>query len=831
MSRKLLTCFLFFFFINQPAWLQCPTSNDFSNSIADWPSGSQVLDLITIVNGLPSWWLEVNGEVITIQADPEETILGSMLLDDIFTFSVFHRGNPCVTTSISGSVNTGTLQQVNEIVIDSFTREVVFSYEPDPSHTGAAIMSFSLMGANQRGTLLEEASLSLDVIEAEGSAGSLVLLEGTETGFNAVGTDVRIGVLDISLPASPEVRVFRNNVLITAGNIQVTGDEILLPQVLGSGPNRFEVFAGDIDGRSLSGSWILWAGTSQLNVSVQDENGQAVANAMVTVKLEDNQEVQMMGISDANGQAQFQNVPPFTIETVALAPDGSFGSRITTGNQGAIVVQVTGIGPPSAIDNNDFSLGSDGWDIGNAPVDIIPHSEDPPAFLEELFPEEEFSADRQAMNEAIRQRNRTWLEEQSYEGPDNFNLRLGTLNEGPQTITRTFQTDPDTESVSVRYRFITSEVPGGFFGSQYNDSFNVNIRSQSGGGLIVDSNSMNGLGLGAFTAGGYTFWRENTLVVEGTQTLKVNGQGDTVKVTLSVTNVGDGAYDSWLEVDLVAQKSLAITNLALTDIDDTQLNFLSVAPHGYFQGDTRVRGSITLIGNPQDTLQKLELEVIRDGQAIATGTLDTSTGRDLLTPFGQDGRITGSLLFNIDSAQFTEDYANGTVALKVKAQSGSGETAEKPFNHPLEILVRYTEDNRYGQRDPGRGGDDWVKPSVKSLLEIYGSNYGSLEIGDISNMNAGIFPPHGLHHTGNDVDGWYEGYFPRDANTAAIMIQMLNEPEGSDISLVYVTFAAQNGDPFWDAIKDVTLDDGRLARNVIVPLENHATHFHWRIPD
>jgi len=492
MSRKCLTCFLCFFFINHPAWLQCPTSNDFSNAIADWPNGSQVFDLITIVNELPSWWLEVNGEVITIQANPTETILGAMSLDDIFTFSVFYRGNPCVTTSISGSVNTGTLQQVQEIAIDDFTREVVFTYEAEPIHTGAAILSFSLMGAN-RGDLLQEASLSLDVIEVEGSAGSLVLVEGMETGFNAVGADVRIRAVDISLPAAPEIYAFRNNVMISSGNIQVIGDEILLPQVLGSGPNQFEVFVSDIDERSLFGSWTLWAGASMLVVSVQDGNGQAVADAAVTVKLEDNQEVQMMGVTDAGGQVPFQNVPPFTIEAVALAADGAFGSRITTGNQGTIVVQVTGIGPPSTIDNNDFSLGTDGWDIGTAPVDIIPHSEEPPAFLEDLFPGEQHAVDRQAMNEAIRQRNRNWLEEQSY-GADNFNLRLGTLGEGPQTITRTFQTDPDTESVSVRYRFITSEVPGGFFGSQYNDSFSVNIQSQSGGNLIVDSNSMNGLG-------------------------------------------------------------------------------------------------------------------------------------------------------------------------------------------------------------------------------------------------------------------------------------------------------------------------------------------------
>ena len=79
---------------------------------------------------------------------------------------------------------------------------------------------------------------------------------------------------------------------------------------------------------------------------------------------------------------------------------------------------------------------------------------------------------------------------------ENMDASLSTSGEGPQKMSHTFTIKPGTSSVSVRYRFVTSEVPGGYFGSQYNDYFSVTIRSKSGG-VITESNTMNGLGLAA----------------------------------------------------------------------------------------------------------------------------------------------------------------------------------------------------------------------------------------------------------------------------------------------------------------------------------------------
>ena len=73
-------------------------------------------------------------------------------------------------------------------------------------------------------------------------------------------------------------------------------------------------------------------------------------------------------------------------------------------------------------------------------------------------------------------------------------------------------------------------------------------------------------------------------------------------------------------------------------------------------------------------------------------------------------------------------------------------------------LVRYKGNNRYGARDGGLGGDDWVLPSVRGYVE----GFSGVDWGDFSNMNRGFFSPHAGHNWGADVDGWFAGYNARD---------------------------------------------------------------------
>jgi hypothetical protein len=88
-------------------------------------------------------------------------------------------------------------------------------------------------------------------------------------------------------------------------------------------------------------------------------------------------------------------------------------------------------------------------------------------------------------------------------------------------------------------------VPGGWYGSQYNDYYRVSIRSQQGGGSASNTNSMNGLGLAAFNGAGQTNWYEVTLPVDRA--------GDTIQAEAAVANVADGALDSQVIIDFVEE--------------------------------------------------------------------------------------------------------------------------------------------------------------------------------------------------------------------------------------------------------------------------------------
>lgn len=369
-----------------------------------------------------------------------------------------------------------------------------------------------------------------------------------------------------------------------------------------------------------------------------------------------------------------------------------------------------------------------------------------------------------------------------------------------------------------------SEVPGGYYGSIFNDYFAVSIRSQNAGKQVSEANAMNGFPLAAFDfASGATEWREIDLPVDT--------QGDVVQVDVTVANVGDNAFDSFVVVDKVEEKKVSITAMELFDIDNSPLAYLSASAHTYFGGNTRIHGTITIKGPEDESLKSVILEIVQGGSVKATATLASGASPALIREFGPTEQVfidTAQLMFELPSAQaaLIDGSTDGIVTLRAKATTISGIEATREFDTAPQILIRHIGNPRYGDgRDEDVGGDDWVKPSVNTVVLYFG-----FRVGDLSNMNGGIFKPHKTHQTGNDVDAWFDGYNARDAGTAATILGYLNDVTyGSRISTVYVTYAIESTNAFWNAIKDVTLADGRLAPNVILPVGGHTTHFHLLI--
>jgi hypothetical protein len=666
----------------------------------------------------------------------------------------------------------------------------------------------------------------------EDSAGRLLLVEPDPLRIQPFGTSVVFEIEGAELSGNvDDVYYFRNGEPVLPGSPTLDGDRFTLADALTSGRNHLLVFARDDGGLVLATDVTIWVGSSSLQVRVVDGDGLPVNGAEVTATLVD--DPSMVVVQEAPlGVATFE-VPSATVVITAVASGGRFGTAAVLGSDGFVDVQVSAIGAPSTVDNNDFSLGTAGWDLdadgdGISPATLIAHVPGPLGLAAATNSSAGTAEDRRSAVAAASMPTAAVVPSSN---GTNIDLSLSTRGEGTQSLRRIFETGPNTKNVVVRFRFVTSEVPGGYFGSEFNDAYSVYVRSLFGGGLVVfESNSMNGLGLAAFDDGGATAWREVTLPVAP--------DGDVVEVDVTVTNVGDDLLDSQVVIDLVRNEALKVSQVVLNDLTNLPLQALSVGPHPYFSGHTRVHGTITVEGDEDDALTDLTLEVLEGGFVVAVGTLAPSARTALLRSFGSTGRVrmaTSQLLFEIPAAGMAavDTVENGDVTLRVRAVAESGATATRDVG-AVPKLVRYAGTNRYGGRNESEGGDDWAKPGVKIAIDHFSTTYASdgLLWGDFSNMNGGNLSPHATHKTGNDIDGFFTGFSSRNAATAAKFITYLNDTSyGSQIAKILVTFSQTAGDPFWMAIKDVVLDDGRRARDVIRPAASHDTHFHWLLFD
>ncbi|WP_447007158.1 carboxypeptidase-like regulatory domain-containing protein [Saccharothrix isguenensis] len=652
--------------------------------------------------------------------------------------------------------------------------------------------------------------------EPEYVSESVAVLSGaSEHGFTAAGAPITFRLSCPTLDQSVEsVVVYDNGRPLPFAALTTAVDSVTITAGLGAGRHDLALSALDVHGYAIEAEFVLWVGNHSVPVLVLDDTGAPVEGASVVAKLSDDPDVSAALVTDATGRGAFANLPNRSYNVIAQASGNRFATQPTSVFDGTVVLRLLGIGAPSAVDNNDFSQGTAGWDVGTAPVSVIPHVEGSPSGFAAAGQAvgartEEASAQATA---AITGAPPAGL---SAEAAD-FDLALDTAGEGQQSVSRTFDVEPGVKSVTVRYRFITSEVPGGWFGSEFNDFYNVAVRSSQASGVVSNGNSMNGLGLAAFDGGGATGWSESEL--------PVNPQGDTVRVDLAVANVADGLFGSRVVVDVVKKKKLTISQVQLRDIDNQALQYLSASNHAYFGGQTRVHGTITVQGPKDESLTELALEVVEGGTTVR-GTLAAAVRPTLVTAFGDDEEnkiTTNRLLFEIPAALLNavNQSTNGQLTLRVRATSSSGETAEKDAGTATK-LVRFTGANRYGERDATVGGDDWALPTVRTFIDGAGQRWG-----DFSNMNGGPFAPHSSHRAGTSADGWFSGYNDRNAATAATIINQLNT-HGTRIRTVYVTFAA--GSAFAQAIAGVTLNDGRAATAVIRNHGGHTTHFHWEV--
>lgn len=155
----------------------------------------------------------------------------------------------------------------------------------------------------------------------------------------------------------------------------VDQSSITVRNFLVDGLNEIEVDGIDRYGNNIYYSAIIWAGNNVANVTVVGPEGEALP-AELKVRVGDDKNVGV-DVTTADGTARLENLPSRTIIIEARTPNNFVGVGYFIGGlQTDITINVSGVGVPSDIDNNDFSQGLLGWEIsGSGTVEIVPGDE------------------------------------------------------------------------------------------------------------------------------------------------------------------------------------------------------------------------------------------------------------------------------------------------------------------------------------------------------------------------------------------------------------------------------------------------------------------------
>jgi hypothetical protein len=768
--------------------------------------------------------------------------------------------------------------------------------------------------------VVTETYITTDLLQEEyGSPWAVQMTNVSPNATNVTGSDVTFALAGGAFDTSMPIDVYRNGQRLLAVS---TTESVHIASALVEGRNSVQLFATDADGYAVHETITLWAGSRTVAATVETRNGVAIAGATVSASLIADQSVTTGGATSSAGSLLLGGIPSGeTVRVIASAP-GYTPVEVEVG-PGASAISLA-----LDIDNNAFISGLAGWTASTSRAQVIAHSEYSSPFVpcgdcagrgtEAIAPEN--GPDGNEQSQGAQPGNAT-QDGQSSATTSDWDVAVDTKNLlGPQTVTRTFSVGAGSSSVALRYRFQTDELFTAYprNGLFRDDWYSITLRSAATGTQVVDTRSISSL-LGQFDVNAATPWMTLSLPALA---------GDTIDVTLTVSNAVDNAHMSILYADFV-QSTVHRINPSRTDLRDliyandgnaaarpekvlTALS-ASALPAGLPWGNVAVlHGTVRIEGDPDDQLQRVWIEVLEDGQVKAVGELardcvptlsdPTTCAKDnprmalIGVPFGQDRAVfigakdTGYTppLFEIASAELAKlnqsVETNNLLRIRVRARFVGGREIATTLDQQLSRLLLYTGTNRFGSttRDLGGceglggakvaankgpfpcGSDSWVLPRVKKWADAVTTiTHGDQDIqvlwNDFSNMHGGHFPIHKGHRAGDTIDGDFGGFRNLDKTAGERVIAFLNKySSNGEIEYIGIGYSTksikmENGkpvvvngkpvlvegctvavpvsstNPFWNAVKDVTLVDGRLARNVIRNWPGHCDHFDIRV--
>jgi hypothetical protein len=334
-----------------------------------------------------------------------------------------------------------------------------------------------------------------DSSDESGSPGVVTLVGIDESSFNSNRSPHRVGFALAGETYDPDPTTLR---IFLDGEPQdsAANDIAIQPQLISvtlppTEHSDLHFLASDSHGRTIDADFSYWAGSHTVRVRVSDAHGAPVAGAAVITKLSQDPRISSETTTDAEGVAEVGGLPACCVSHEARGPDGGFDAiAISPRARPDVALVLRGFESPSGVDNNDFRLGSKGWQTGSASVSIIPHQEDP-------------SGD---------------------EPSEDHDMAICTdAGSTPRTVSRTFRVAPGTKEITVRYRLVTSEAAVRRSVTSHDAAcdvwFSVDLRAQTSGRTVHETYTVSGLGAAAFTAiestqQVTTQWREARLVLD-----------------------------------------------------------------------------------------------------------------------------------------------------------------------------------------------------------------------------------------------------------------------------------------------------------------------------
>lgn len=350
----------------------------------------------------------------------------------------------------------------------------------------------------------------------------LSLLSPAVTAPNPQDTSVCVGIENAEFDESMSPSLELNDVPVEQLEIQAA--QVCAQVTLVDGANKIHFKVSTIDGALHELSETVFGGSASIQIDLINDDGTPfLTSAAITATLGDSGLVKET--QDAvGGSAVFTNLPARTILFTAYSGDGDFssGAAVAGLTESAQLIMVPFFDPVEEL-NHNFALGLAGWEMNDPnAVDLVQYEKN----VGPVYQLEPTEGNRRLLFNPEASYNGVSLDTKG--STDRKHLHY-TFKSGGFSLLK---------EIFINFVFQTSEIPGGFYGSRFNDEYTISIRSRNTGEIALEQNTMNGLGFGSFDeSSGTTNEKDLLLSIAGTA-------DDTIQIDAFVQNVGDGAYDS-----------------------------------------------------------------------------------------------------------------------------------------------------------------------------------------------------------------------------------------------------------------------------------------------